>query len=157
MSHKRKTKPERSTFTSKLSDPHDVYPGDSNHWSIMRVEGDAFVLDAHQKERELRGAATQPPHPYPGCTVPPYVWSKEAALQLRTDMPFKKFVLQGLGGEVPGTLSKDLHKNYNKSIIHWPTNHFRFHAKENFRYWQIKDLTTHISTGPKTDRNKLPV
>ena len=151
-------------FTSKLTYPGEIYRGNTDHWSIARVKADTYVARERMKEQKKAQAKRQEEDPFldlmepvPGCTTSPFMWSRNLALSLRGDFAFSDFVVEGLGGELPGDLSKDLHKNYNKRVIDWPPNCWRLNALDkHYKYWALKDMTLKLSR-PRKDRTKLAI
>ena len=156
----------RPKYTSKLTYPGDIYKGNTDHWSIARVKADNYVARERMKERQKLLAKRQAEDPFqglsepvPGCTTAPFVWSRDLATSLRgpEDFPFASRVLEGLGGELPGSLSKGSHKYYNKAVIKWPLNRWRVNALDkHYKFWDFKDMTAGLSH-PRKDRNKLAI
>ncbi|KAK7098893.1 hypothetical protein V1264_003110 [Littorina saxatilis] len=148
----------KEVFVWKYADPRKTYKGKTNHWSIIRVKADENVALERLKDKARKGGPTKPTEPHRGCTQPPFLWSRDKIYTVRTSEPFGEVVLQGSVMQLPGDLSKDKHKYYNKEYIHWPSNEWR---KSMFDigsrpYW-YEDPYVNLPGKHRRNRNELPL
>ena len=140
--------PPKARYTSKLTFPGDIYRGNTDHWSIARVKGEARVALERERARARRQST-------PGCSAAACTCWRGGAGGPAGQWPFPALVLQGLGGELPGELSRGSHRYYNKSRLDWPTNRWRKDAQEGYEFWFQSDMTLGLSRRPRMDRNQM--